>query len=75
MFKTTARKGEDEEVEEEAAEALDEEDVYRQQVFSFRVSKVIYLAKMEIEVMKSLKKKKNQNIKNTKCGCSLIFFF
>lgn len=31
VFKTTARKGEDEEVEEEAAEALDEEDIYRQQ--------------------------------------------
>ncbi|NXP39980.1 LMNB1 protein, partial [Leiothrix lutea] len=30
VFKTTARKGEDEEVEEEAAEALDEGDIYRQ---------------------------------------------
>ncbi|NWV88745.1 LMNB1 protein, partial [Machaerirhynchus nigripectus] len=30
VFKTTARKGEDEEVEEEAAEAVDEEDIYRQ---------------------------------------------
>lgn len=45
MFKTTARKGEDEEIEEEVAEALDEEDIYRQQVFSFRV---IYVEKMEI---------------------------
>ncbi|NXQ67452.1 LMNB1 protein, partial [Quiscalus mexicanus] len=31
VFKTTARKGEDEEVEEEVAEALDEEDIYHQQ--------------------------------------------
>lgn len=46
MFKTTARKGEDEEVEEEVAEALDEEDIYRQQVFFFRVNKVIYIEKM-----------------------------
>ncbi|NXT71611.1 LMNB1 protein, partial [Chaetops frenatus] len=43
VFKTTARKGEDEEVEEESAEALDEEDIYRQQVFSFRINKVIYV--------------------------------
>ncbi|NWR24809.1 LMNB1 protein, partial [Emberiza fucata] len=43
VFKTTARKGEDEEVEEEVAEALDEEDIYRQQVFSFRRNKVIYI--------------------------------
>lgn len=48
VFKTTARKGEDEEVEEEAAEALDEEDIYRQQVFSFRVNTVFYVQKREI---------------------------
>lgn len=57
VFKTTARKGEDEEVEEEAAEALDEEDIYRQQVFSFRVSKVIYVAKNGDRSHEILKKK------------------
>lgn len=68
MFKTTARKGEDEEVEEEAAEALDEEDIYRQQVFSFRVIKVIYVEKREILSHEFLKKK-------IKCGCCFIFIF
>lgn len=48
VFKTTARKGEDEEIEEEVAEALDEEDIYRQQVFSFRADKIIYVEKMEM---------------------------
>lgn len=70
MFKTTARKGEDEEVEEEAAEALDEEDIYRQQVFSFRVIKVIYVEKREILSHEFLKKKKK-----IKCGCCFIFIF
>lgn len=62
MFKTTARKGEDEEVEEEAAEALDEEDIYRQQVFSFRVIKVIYVEKREILSHEFLKKNKKSSV-------------
>lgn len=56
MFKTTARKGEDKEIEEEAAEALDEEDIYHQQVFSFGVNKVVYVEKRQILSHEFLKK-------------------
>lgn len=48
VFRATARKGEDEEVEEEVAEPLDEEDIYREQVLSFRVCTVIFTEKVAI---------------------------
>ncbi|KAF1631215.1 Lamin-B1, partial [Eudyptes filholi] len=43
VFKTTICEGEEEEVEEEAAEAVDEEDLYHQQVSCFRLTRLLRL--------------------------------
>ncbi|KAF1520045.1 Lamin-B1, partial [Eudyptula minor] len=43
VFKTTICEGEEEEVEEEAAEAVDEEDLYHQQVSCLRLTRLLRL--------------------------------